>query len=93
MIATSNDNDSGRGLLLKMAFEAECLIALRQHTRVHRAVDLMTSGATLPHRLMFKDKRAALRRVAFAAGVAFPRGISESAMDGIALMWMVAIRA
>ena len=47
---------------LEMAFETERRAAFVQQPLVDRSVRRMASGATLTHRFMFIDERAALLR-------------------------------
>jgi hypothetical protein len=73
MVPATNQKGSRGSLLLKVAFQAECLIPLHQHLLVHRAVDGVAGGATLANRLMLEDEWPALRNVALGAGISFPR--------------------
>ena len=69
MILPADQNFAADGLLLEMAFQAQHMIAFRQHPRIDRTVRSMASRASLAHRFMLEHKRAALRDVTFAASV------------------------
>ena len=71
MVDFSNENLPGYFLLLEMAFDTKRCVAFIQQALVDGAVRRMADGATLAHRLVFVDKRAALLRVTFEAGLVF----------------------
>ena len=68
MIDISDENMPGFFLLLKMAFQTECRIALVQQALINRSVRRMTREATLTHSLMLKNEWSALRSMALKAG-------------------------
>ena len=68
MIDVSNENVSGYFLLLEMAFDTKRRVAFIQQSLVDGAVRRMADDATLAHRLVLVDKRAALLRVTLEAG-------------------------
>lgn len=68
MIPSADEHRARCRLLLKVALQAQRRIALRQHLAVNRAMRLVAGGAALPHGLVLKYKRPALRGVAFRAG-------------------------
>jgi len=55
-------------LLLKMAFQTECRIALVQQALINRSVRRVTREATLTHSLVLKNEWSALRSMALKAG-------------------------
>ena len=66
------DIDSARsGLLLEVALQAEHMIPLRQHPRIHRSMRFVAGRASLTYRFVFEDEWPSLRDVAFAACLLF----------------------
>ena len=63
VIDITEKDSAGSALFLEMALQAERVVALVQHALVNRAVRRMAGYATFAHRLMFKNKRTALRRM------------------------------
>jgi len=104
MVDVSNENVSGYFLLLEMAFYAKRRVALIQQALVDGAVRRMADGATLAHRLMLVDKRAALLRVTLEAGLVFAQerktagfefllNVRRRALDRDAFVHFMTIRA
>ena len=61
MIDVSDKNSTSNLLLLEVAFQAERVVALVQHSLVDRAMRRMTDYATFAHSLVFENKWTALR--------------------------------
>ena len=77
-----------------MAFQAEIVVPVVQHLCVDRTVRLMTNGAALAHRFVFKDHR--LRLLAMASSTGFilpPHCQSASGFFHIAPMRIMALDA
>ena len=90
----SADRDSSRyELLLKVALEAETLVAGDQHSLVDRAVRLVTRRAAFTQRLVLIDKRPELHRVTLAAGLVFRKQRSPSGLHHWTLVRVVAAPA
>jgi hypothetical protein len=68
VIDISNENVPWYFLLLKMAFQTECGVAVIQQALVDRAVRRMADTATLTHCFVFIHPRTALLRVTLEAG-------------------------
>lgn len=69
MIATADQDVTDAGLLLEVALEAEILIPLGQELVIYGAMRIVAARAAFPHRLMLEHERAALRDMAFGAGI------------------------
>jgi len=67
------DENSPRGLNLRMTFEAKVLIALHQQLLIHRTMGLMTDDATFPHGFMLEGEGARLFAMTSGAGFIHPR--------------------
>lgn len=93
MIAAADEELSRDGLLLIMALEAQRLVARLQHLRVYRAVWVVTRGAIVTQRFVFENEGAALRLVAFQAGVIRALKLRAAADDRIALVRFVTVAA
>jgi hypothetical protein len=91
MIAATDDNDSRGSLLLEMALETKRLVAFSQHFLIHGPMNFVACRASFPHGLMFKHEWSALRDMTFATRIALRRRREHPAVNGIALMWIVAI--
>ncbi|MFM1943259.1 MAG: hypothetical protein RI897_2241 [Verrucomicrobiota bacterium] len=63
VIHPANKHLASRTLLLEMTLQTQRRIPLRQQIRIHRTMRPMTRRAPLPHRLMLKYMRPALRRM------------------------------
>ena len=92
VIGTTDKNPRGR-LLLEVAPETKISVACHQHFLVDRPVGIVTSRASLAHRLVFENKRSALSRVALAAGVVLGEQSGSPAADRRAFVGIVAIAA
>ena len=68
MVAVADEDAAVARLLLEVAFQAERLIALVQHSLIHRAVRRMAIDATFAHRFVFEYERSALRGVTLETG-------------------------
>ena len=66
MIGTANEDDAPLHLL-EVTLHAKIGITHRQQFRVHRTVRRVAACATLPHGLVLKHVRPALRGMAFQA--------------------------
>ena len=104
VIDVSNENVPGYFLLLEMAFQTKRRIPFVEQALIDRAVGRMADGATLPHRLVFIDKRAALLCVTLEAGFVCAEerkatgfelllNVRRSAFDRDALVQLVTISA
>ena len=90
----SADCDSSRyELLLKVALEAETLVAGDQHSLVDRAVRLVTRRAAFTQRLVLINERPELHRMALAAGFVFGKQGSPSRLHRRSLVRVVTVRA
>ena len=69
VIDIPNENSARNFLLLEMAFQAERLIALVQHSLVDRAVRRMANDAAFANRFVLVNEWTALRSVTLHAGV------------------------
>ena len=67
------------------------MIALGEHSRVHRSVWFVAGRATLAHGFVFEYKRTALCDMTLAAGFLLYRKSSAAANDRLAFMRIVAI--
>ena len=68
VVATADEDDAGRGLLLEVALQAEVGVAALEHLGVHGAVRVVAGDAALAGRLVLEHIRAALLDVALQAG-------------------------
>jgi len=104
VIRIADENAAGGGLLLEVAFQAKRLVALVEHPLVHRAVGRMAADATLAHGFVLENKRPALRGMALQTGIVVGKelgaaalhalgNICAAALDGVALVRVMAIRA
>ena len=93
VVASADEDDSGSGLLLEVAFEAESRVALHQHLAVDRAVNRVACRAAFAHRFVLENKRPALRGVTLAASLAFHRRRKRPAMSCVSLVRVMAIAA
>jgi hypothetical protein len=93
VLLPANEYPPSSGLLLEVALQAQDMIALGQHSWIDRAMRLMTSRAALAHRLMLEHERAALRDVAFAAGLLLCGKRRPATDDGLPFVRIVAIGA
>jgi len=93
VVAATNEELSGRCLLLEVALEAKIRVSLNQHLVIHRSVGLVASGAALPDGFVFKDKGAALGDMTASTGVGLTRERKRATFYGITLMRVVAIAA
>jgi len=104
MIAVSDENLSVAGLLLEVTLEAKVRVALREQPLVDRAVRRMAAHAAFPHRFMLEHEWPALRGVALETSFVMAEQcrpptrdllgqIRSAAFNGIALVWIMAIRA
>jgi len=91
MIAPADEELPG-GLLLKVAADAQILIALRQHLGVHASVRLMAGGASFADGFMLENKGTSLRNVAFPARFTFEGQGGAATVNGVGLVRIVAIR-
>ena len=82
MIDITNENSARVFLLLEMAFQTKRCVAFVQQALVDGAVGRMADGATLTHRLVRVNKRAALLRYGtrsrfrFGLGTPIPPALS-----------------
>jgi len=76
-----------------VALEAKIGVAGDQHLVVDRAVRVMTSGASFPHRFMLEDKRSALSGMALAASIVLSQQRCSSAANSRTLVRIVAVGA
>ncbi len=81
MIGICEEDSAGRALLLEMTLQAESVVALVQHSLIDGAVWRMADETTLAHRLVFKNKRTALRGVTLEAGVVSGQEGGSTALD------------
>ena len=93
VVTSANKDNSGCGLLLEVAFEAEGGVALHQHFAVDRAVNRVARRAAFTHRLMLENERPALRGMTLAAGLALHRRRKRSAESRVPLVRVVAVAA
>jgi hypothetical protein len=93
VLLPANKNLPAKFLLLKVALQAQDVIALGQHLWIDRAVRTVAGGATLAHRFVFEDERASLGDVAFAARFLFGRKCRPSPNDGLPFVRIVTIGA
>ena len=104
VIRIADENATGGGLLLEVALQAKRLVALVEHPLVHRAVGRMAADATLAHGFVLENKRPALRGMALQTGIVVGKelgaaalhalgNICAAALDGVALVRVMAIRA
>lgn len=93
MVLPADQDPSGRGLLLEVAFKTQHMIALGEHARVDRTVWLVTGRAAFAHRFVLEDKRSALSDVALAAGLLFRRKRRAAPNNRLTLVRVVAVRA
>jgi hypothetical protein len=91
MILAADQYSSSDSLLLEMAFEAQDMVPLGEHPRVHRSMGLVAGRAALAHGFVFEDERTALRDVALAAGLLLRGKSRAAANDRLALVWVVTI--
>lgn len=77
----------------EVAAEAEVLVACDQHFLVHRAVGLVAGDTAFLHCAVFKHERSGLSRVALGARLVHVLQRCARALDGVALMDVVAIHA
>jgi hypothetical protein len=87
------DNDARGRLLLEMTLKAKIRVTRNEHLLVHSSVRIVTGGASLADRFVFKDKRAALRGMAFAAGIVLGKQGRSTAADCRAFMGIMTITA
>src|SRR4051812_45419259 len=92
MVLAADDNLAGAGDL-EVTAEAEIVVTGHEHLGVHGAVRIVAGGAALSQRRVLKDKRPFLLRVTARARLVGRREIDPTALDGIALVRVVAIRA
>src|SRR5687768_12752946 len=93
-VITAADDDNSRGCLgLEVTLQTEVGVALHQHLIVRRAVRIVAGGADFADGFVFENERAALRGVAFHAGVALAGDGGAAAFDGLAFVRVVAIAA
>lgn len=69
VIASANEDFSGLGLLLKMAFQTKILVSLREHLVVDRSMRIVAGSAAFTNRFVFENERPALSGVALRTGV------------------------
>lgn len=93
VIAPTDEDLAGGGLLLEMAFQAQVSVPLREHLVMHGAVWIMAGGATFPGRFMLEDKWTALRDMTFGARIGLTGEIESTAFDRMALVRVMAIAA
>jgi len=96
MIFAPNEDADGCSilyLLLEVAFEAEVGIAHGQHFGVNAAMSRMAGGATFLHRLVFKNVRPALGRVAFKTVFVLGKQGRATAGEHASLVRRMALRA
>lgn len=93
MIDIANQDGAGCDLALEMAFETEILVPLFEQLGVDGAMHGMARGATFPHRLMFKDKRPGLGRMALKANLLLVQQRRSARWQGRAAVRVVAIAA
>ena len=68
MIDVSDENEPRELLLLKMALQTKSCVAFSQQPLIDGSVRRVARRTALAHRLMWKNKRTGLRRVALEAG-------------------------
>jgi hypothetical protein len=78
MIGTA-DEETGTGLLDKMAFQAKVRIPLREQLDIYRTVRVVTAGTAFAQRFVLEDKRALLGRMTAQAHVIFRKHRSAAA--------------
>src|ERR1041385_4673506 len=93
VILSPNKYPPAGGLLLEVALQAQNVIAFGQHSGVHRPVRFVAGRASLAHRFVFEDERAALRDVAVAPSVLVSRERRPPPDDGLSPMRIVTIGA
>ena len=93
VVAPTNENHSRSGLLLEVALETKRVVSLHQHFLIHRAVNRVAGRAAFAHRFMLENKRPALRRVTFRAGVGLRQVRERPAASCVAFVRIVAITA
>ena len=104
VIGIADENSATCFLFLEVTLQAQRLIALGQHSRVHRAVWRMATDAAFTQRLVLKHERTGLGDVTLEArfvlakqqsSAAFDllRQAGPAAFDRAADVWIVAIGA
>lgn len=76
------DEDSAAGfLLLEVTLQAQRLVALVEHSCVHRTVRRVTAYTTFLECLMLKDEWTSLRHVTLETGLVLPEQQCSAAFD------------
>lgn len=97
VILASDENAAGAGRVarqLRVAFQAQVVVALDQQLRVDRAVGVVADGAAFTHGFMFKDERPGLFAMTLGAGLVKPRhGEAAGGLHDVVTVRVVALHA
>ena len=93
-VITAADHELDAGsLLLKMALQAERLVACLEHLVVYGAVRVVARGAVLTQRFVLENKRTALSAVTLEAGLIRAGEFRAAGHYGVTFVRIVAVAA